>query len=265
MLTSFQRSMFVKLLQDKHTQWQQPETKNLYFKNLNTAPPKWAPKFGIERDNNGYFYLSDDLFAYCNLRNGLIIRIRKNWSETDWQCYTKLYQLSQQTGEFRIDIPLYREIVNVGGSNWEYAELQSPNGNYGKNADDDVFEWPELTNGLEPNSNITEEYKDQVFQYHKEFVDHAAIILKYASQVANEYNTGLPTNLCKPSTRYKDQNGYFWSDFDQDQWTSEKDIVLEYFLNIFEGTLYFAKVCGVLNEDHVSSTLEYARQKWTTI
>jgi hypothetical protein len=113
--------MFIQQLRDKHTQWQHPETKNIHFKNFKTAPAEWAPSFGIERDNNGYFYLSDNLFAYCNLRNGLIVRIRRHWSNDDWQCYTELHQLSQQTGEFRVDIPLYREVLNVGGSNWEYA------------------------------------------------------------------------------------------------------------------------------------------------
>jgi hypothetical protein len=265
MLTSFQRSMFIQQLRDKHTQWQLPETKEIYFKNFKTAPQEWAPSFGIERDSNGYFYLSDNLFAYCNLRNGLIVRMRKNWKETDWQCYTELYQLSKQTGEFRVDVPLYREVFNVGGSNWEYAELKSPLGDYGKNFNDDVFEWPELTNGLKPNASITDEYRQQVAQYHKDFVDQALIVLKYAVQVSEKYNVGLPINLCRPSTRYKDQNGYFWSDFDQDQWNTEKHNALEYFLNIFAGTLYFALACGVIDENKLNETLEYAREKWTTI
>lgn len=265
MLTSFQRSMFVKQLRDKQAQWKLPETKNVYFKNFQTDPYSLTPPCGIERDDNGYFYLSDNLFVYCNLRNGLIVRIKKDWSEKDWTCYSELYQISQQTGEFRIDIPLYREVINVDGSDWEYAELRSPNSEYGKNSDDDVFQWPELTNGLQQNNNITEEFKDQVAQYHRDFADQAAIVLKYAIDVSDKHNAGLPGNLCRPTTRYQDNLGYFWSDFDQDNWDQDKSSSLKYFLNMFAGTLGFAKTCGVIDDSRIHSTIEYARKKWTMI
>lgn len=265
MITSFQRSMFLQQLREKQSQWKLPATQNKYFNNFQTAPKNHAPSFGIERDQNGYFYLSDDLIAYCNLRNGLIVRIRKNWADKDWACYSELYKISQTSGDFRIDIPLYREITNVDGVKWEYAELQSPGNSYGKNSDDDVFEWPELTDGLVQNNNITDEYKDQVAQYYKDYVDQSSIILKYAVQISNKHGTGLPMNLCRPSTRYRDDVGYFWSDFDQDQWIISKVEALEFYLMILAGTVHFAKSCGVIDDSRIQSILTYAREKWTTI
>lgn len=265
MITSFQRSLFLQQLREKQSQWKLPATQNKYFNNFQTAPKHWAPSFGIERDQNGYYYLSNDIFAYCNLRNGLIIRLRKNWNEKDWLCYSELFQTSQSTGEFRIDVPLYKEIINVDGTSWEYAEFQSPSGDYGKNSDDDVFEWPELTDGLYQKNNITNEFKDQLVKYYKDFVDQSSIILKYAAQISDKHGVGLPLSLCKPSTRYKDNVGYFWSDFDQDQWSTDKVDALEHFLNVFTGTLYFAKACGVIDDARIDITLNYAREKWTMI
>lgn len=262
-MLAIQRNMFKKLLKDKHEYWKLPETKFVYLKNLKTAPQEIAPTFGVERDVNGYFYLSDNLIAYCNLKNGQIIRLWKDWSDKDWQCYNELFQAGLTNNEFRIDIPIFREIYNINGDNWEYAELQSPSQDYGKNSNDDVFEWPELTDGRYQNNNITEEYKDSVAQYHRDFVDHAAIILKHALQISTKHGVGLPLHLCRISTRYKDKDGYFWSDFDQDQWIVDQTTAINYYLAIFYGTLRFARVCGVLDDTRVENVFLYAREKWT--
>lgn len=265
MITSFQRSMIIKMLRDNINNWKLPETKRKFLNNLDTDPTGFTTPFGIKRDDNGYFYLSDELVAYCNLKNGQIIRIRKNWTEKDWECYTELYQAGEKNKEFRIDIPQHRQIVTIDGDNWEYAELQSPSQEYGKNSDDDVFTWPELTDGLYQKNNISEEYKDNIVQYYKDFVDQATVILNNAVQISNKHNVGLPKNLCRTSTRYKDKDGYFWSDFDQDQWIIDKDSAINYYLILFENTVYFAKICGVINNDRIENIITYARTQWTII
>jgi hypothetical protein len=264
MIPSYQRSIVVQQLRDKHAYWSTPANRLEFFNGFSSIS-EWTPTFGIERDDNGYYYMHDDLISYCNLRTGYVIRIRKNWKETDWKCYNDFYDVAKLTGEFRIDIPRYREIIEINGHGWEYAEYQSPNGEYGKNYNDDVFDWPELTDGLHPNENITEEFKDSVMQYHKDFADHSAVVLKHASQVAEKNNCGLPNNLARPTTRFKDSKGYFWSDFDQDMWATEKRSVLEYSFAIYEGSLYFAKKCGVLDDARIKQCLDYARTKWITI
>jgi hypothetical protein len=263
MLSSDQRSAMIQQLQSKYEYWKDPETKFLFFKGASTNPQ--IPEFAIERDNDGYFYLSNELLAYCNLRNGYICRMRKRWRTEDWECYNDLYRASENTKEFRIDIPLCRSIIAIDGDDWEYAELQSPGSDYGLNFNDDVFKWPELTDGMEPNKEITSSYQDQVADYYKEFVDGAYIIIKHADQIAKKYGVGLPKNLGRPSTRFKDSNGYFWSDFDQDEWEIEKEAAIVYHLTIFGGTLNFAKRCGVLDNIRVDEILQYAREKWTTI
>lgn len=263
MLSTFQRNLIIKKLQSKYEHWKNPETKFTFYKGMPTNSQ--IPNFGIERDESGYFYLSDNLIAYCNLLNGYVCRIRRNWSQQDWDCYTELYQLGKQNNLFRIDIPLYKQEVFLDNYQWEYAELQSPNMDYGRNYNDDVFSWPELTNGIQVNPNITEDFKDSVAVYYKEFADQTAEILTYAIQVSKKYDTGLPGRLCRPSTRFKDSDGYFWSDFDQDSWIHEKDEVINYALIIFEGSLQFAKVCGVLDDNRIKDCMDYVRAKWTTI
>lgn len=263
MLTSFQRSMFVKQLRDKQAQWKLPETKEKFYKNFSTNP--FIPSFGIDRDDNGYTYTSDNLVAYCNLRTGLIVRIRKEWNAKDWICYNELYQLGLSSGKFRIDVPLYKQEISVDGSSWEYAELQSPNKEYGVNFNDDVFTWPELIDGYIPNPKINDSFKDQVAVYYKEFIDQAFEIMAAAASIADKNNAGLPNNLIYPSTRFKDSVGHFWSDFDQNEWKYNKLDFAEHSVAILEGYLGFAQMCGCLDDSRLADCSTYARTKWTTI
>jgi hypothetical protein len=263
MLSSYQRSFIIKQLRSKYSYWKNPETKFLFFKGLPTNSQ--IPAFAIERDNNGYFYLSDELIAYCDLRNGYVCRMRKNWRAKDWECYKELYTIGQQTGRFRIDIPKHREEFTVDGSRWEYAELQSPNNDYGQNYNDDVFQWPELIDGYYPNEGIDDNCRDSVSQYFKDLIDQTAMVLYHASLIADKHNVGLPGTLCRPSTRFKDAQGYFWSDFDQNMWVERKNEVVQYALIILQGSLQFAKACGVLDDTRIEDCTNYAREKWTTI
>jgi len=263
MMLSFQRAIFIKELLDKLEYWMRPETKALFYKDFNTNPS--MPDMGIERNADGYFYLSDELISYCNLRNGYIIRIRKHWDLLDWTCYTQLYQKGLETKKFRIDIPIYREEILINNHVWEYAELQSPGNDYGQNFNNDIFEWPELINGIEPNPEIDDTLRDSVADYYKNFIDQAFEIMSAAAVIAENNNIGLPSNLVYPSTRFKDSVGHFWSDFDQTRWGIDKSLFITHSIGMLEGSLNFVKVCGVLDDSRVNSCLTYARSKWTTI
>jgi hypothetical protein len=260
MIPAFQRSIVQSELRNRHTSWQSPATKNKFFGSFITNPI--FEEFGIERNGNGYFYLSDNLFVYNDLKNGNIFRIKKGADPKSWDCYSELYQVSQKLQSFRIDQPLYRENIRIGDETWEYAELQSPGKDYGQNYNDDVFQWPELTDGMLQQNEITPDFKKSVEDYFKEFVDQSADIVREAVAIATKHNCGLPINLCRPSTRFKDSQGYFWSDFDQDEWTASSAELYSFSMTIFGGTLEFANRCGVLDQEQIAECVTYAGEKW---
>jgi hypothetical protein len=263
MTLNFQRAVVQQELKNKLSHWQQKDVQAGYTKGLVTNPS--IPNFGIERSSEGYYYLSDNLVSYCDLKNGKVYRIRKNYKANDWTCYQALHAKSVELGTFRLDAPLYKEEIGIVNEIWEYAELQSPGQNYGRNFNDDVFNWPEMTNGLTPNPNITDEFKNSVKDYFKEFVDQSFVIASEARKVAEQNNCGMPLDIAYPFNRYKDDAGYFWSDFDQYSWETSKD---EFVLNantIFGQAMLFAKVCGVLDDTRIAECVEYARNKWTLI
>jgi hypothetical protein len=263
MIPAFQRSILQNELRNQHANWQRPETKNKFFGSFETNP--FFEEFGIERNSTGYFYLSDNLIAFNDLTNGNIFRIKKGADPKSWDCYVELYQRSQELKSFRIDQPLFNGNILVGQETWEYVELQSPGRDYGQNYNDDVFLWPELTNGMVQQNEISDEFKKTVEDYFREFVDQSVIVIQEAVSIAKKNSCGLPMNLCRTSTRFKDNNGYFWSDFDQDEWNTSFTDFYSWSMTIFGGTLEFANRCGVLNREQVSSCLNYAGEKWKII
>lgn len=263
MISSFQRNLIQVELRKRLDQWRDPSYQSQAYAGLTVNPN--VTKFVTERDQDGYYYISGELIAYCNLRNGLIFRIRKNHFNKDWTCYTELAAKGTETGSFRIDTPLFSQAIETNDGTWEYAELQSPGNDYGQNFNDDVFSWPELTNGLTPNAGITEELKTQVADYFRAFVDQSFVITREAKLIAEKNGCGLPLYLCYIFNRYKDNTGYFWSDFDQYSWTNTKEVVVADALARLAEALVFGKTCGVLDDVKLGEVYQYAREKWAAI
>lgn len=262
MISSFQRNLIQVELRKRLDKWLDQSFRSEAYGNLPVSP---GPGFVTERDQDGYYLISDGLIAYCNLRNGLVFRLRKNFFAKDWVCYSDLAAKGQELGTFRIDTPLYKEEIETQDGIWEYAELQSPGNNYGHNFNNDVFSWPELTNGLTPSESIDDAVRSGVVTYFKDFVDQATVITHEAKLVAEKNGTGLPLDLCYIFNRYKDDTGYFWSDFDQQVWIQPLPAVIDDALGKLETALQFASTCGVLTTEQVREVILYARDKWATI
>lgn len=263
MISSFQRNLIQVELRKRLDQWRDPSYQSRAYAGLTVNPN--VTKFVTERDQDGYYYISSELVAYCNLRNGLIFRIRKNHFNKDWTCYTELAAKGTETGLFRIDTPLFSQTIETSDGTWEYAELQSPGNDYGQNFNDDVFSWPELTNGLTPNTSIDEDLKTQVADYYRAFVDQSLVITREAKLIAEKNGCGLPMYLCYIFNRYKDDTGYFWSDFDQYSWVNTKEAVVADALARLAEALIFGKTCGVLDDIKVEEVYQYARDTWQAI
>jgi hypothetical protein len=256
------REEIIQKLIEKSVWWFASDLRNSTYNNLETN--SFIPRFNTERDDNGYFYISDSLVSYCDLRTGKIFRIRRYWEEKDWNCYNQLYQKGLEQG-FRIDIPLHKEIVTVLENEWEYVELVSPGNDYGKNYNDDVFTWPELTDGLIPNTGIDDAFRQSVKEYYIEFVDQVTVIISAAKNIAIENMCGLPLGLSYIFNRYRDDQGFFWSDFDHFTWTRTGSDVLADSMLYLKGTLVFAVICGVITEQQGIEVENHAREKWAAI
>jgi len=270
MLQSYQRSIFQKELTDRLKYWLSPDSKTEFYKD---SPAK--PGLGIQRTSSGYYYLSSNLVFYCDLTNGLIVRIKRFLNSTDWNSYTDLYKISNEQNKFRMDIPLYRELITVfDGSRWEYVELKSPNNEYGKNLYDDLFSDSYKTLEEEKDSYLNDDWESSqasdsikfgAKELFEEYIDQFAIIAGIASSIAKKNNIGLPPGIASISALYRDTKGYFWSDFDHNTWNVTKNLLIDSALIELEGTTDFAEKAGLLDSVVRENLIKYAREKWTAI
>lgn len=253
------RTEIIQNLTQKAVQW---ATTDSTYSGLPSNPV--IPRFSTERDEDGYFHISNYLVSYCNLRNGEIFRIRRYAGANDWACYSQFYQKGVDL-DFRIDIPLYKENLDVNGEQWEYAELRSPGNEYGQNYNDDVFEWPELSDGAFQMSAIGDDQRDLVKSYYVEFIDEIRILIREAKVIANANGCGLPIGLAHIFNRYSDANGHFWSDFDHLSWNATDEAFLLEAMATLHGTLMFAMICGVLDMSRTTEIINYASETWQLI
>jgi hypothetical protein len=269
MLPNFQRSLFKKELLSRLKYWLSPESKNEFYKNI-----PFKPEMGIQRVDNGYYYLSNKLVSFSDLTNGLVVRMRSYKTTKDWDCYNDLYKQSLEKG-IRIDVPLYKEMITDHlGNTWEYAEIRSPENQYGSNLYDILFSDSHKTLEEEKDFYLTNDWQlpqasDGIKSSAKElfeiYIDQFVIVAGLASSIAEKNNSSLPLGIANMSTLYRDSNGYFWSDFDHNTWTTTKSNLISSALSDFESTTYFAEKSGLLDSVVRENLIKYAREKWTAI
>ena len=232
-------------LQATMEKWIAPGKIAGYYGNLELAPGQIP--FAIEKDSTGYYYIVSDGITYYNMIDGTIYRLRQTWAPHDWKCYNDLYALSVERGTFRIDKPLFQEVILYRGE-WEYSELQSPNGEYGANPNDDMFAW-----------------KFDSVEYLHEYIDQCVDTTNAIIDVANSNMCGVPAKACTISSRFRDSVGYFWSDIDLASWTGLGVSIKDTVMIEIVGITNFAHAKGYINLDDAKDVVTYAREKWKKI
>jgi len=264
MITAELRSTMIEKLKAKALEWKHSDPIARFYAGEEQTNPE-MPKFGIEKDENGYYYSTLTLVQYCDLTNGLIFRMRNNWLPQDWKCYNELWAKGNEQNSFRLDTPLHREVIDILDESWEYCELESPSKDYGTNFNDDVFSWPVLVNGVLKNPQITDRLKNSLVNYFKEFIDQSQWIYFQAKKIARNNECGIPMDLCDLCTRYKDTNGYFFSDVDHLNWNLDKEHFLLVSMSKLKGYLWFAVMCGMMDQERFEELSNYASESWSTI
>lgn len=252
-------------LKTKLSHWHSAEGQAKYINGIATNEGIFSNRFGIDAVSGGYYYLSDSLVGFYDMNTGNSIRIKKLTNgDTNWNCYNALYQKSL-TADFRIEAPGHREVISIDGQDWDYAEITSPNGEYGTTYEHDVFDWPPLTNGLTPNPLITAEQRAEHVALLKSNVDEVYKIYPHLVEIATANNAGLPSQLLNMSSIYRDSVGTFWSDINFDDWTipNEEDIFLQIYNQILAGSTLMARKCGMLTDAEAQSVVDYMNSKWS--
>lgn len=245
-IAALRRVYMLKELEKRVLSWADPAVQKNFVVYPNNP---MFPNFGIEREQNGFFYMSDDLVYYCDLTNGMINRIKKNFNFKDYKCYKELCDYAQSSGKFRIRTPIYREEVIVNNERYEYIELKTPNNEYGQSLNDSFF-----IENKTLNKETIQSYIDKLFE-----------LFESARNIAKANNCELNGGLIEPSNLYKDSAGYFWSNIDHWQWNISESALRSFSLDQINSMLFVAHKNNTIDEQQGYDLLNYARNKWTTI
>jgi len=250
-------------LKNKLSYWHSAEGQTRFINGVKTNEALIANRFGIDRVSGGYYYLSDNLVGFYDLSTGNSIRIKKLLNgDKDWNFFVQLYEKGL-VSDFRTEVPGHREVIEVDAQQWEYAELSSPNGEYGQNYEYNVFDWPPLTNGITPNVSITTEDRTDLKNYLKQNIDEFAKIIPHAAEIAVELESMLPLTMFNNSCIYRDSAGPFWSEIDLDNPSVEPEAAHVFYEHIFRSSLIIAEKCNMLTQSDVTDLMSYVQNKWS--
>lgn len=245
-IAALRRVYMLKELEKRVLSWADPNIQKNFVVYPNNP---MLPSFGIEREQNGFFYMSDDLVYYCDITNGKIDRVKKNFNIKEYECYKELCDYAQSSGKFRIRSPIHREEVILNNVRYEYVELKTPNSEYGQSLNESFFD-----ENKSLNKESIQDYIDRLFE-----------LLESARPIAKKHKCELSGGLIEPSNLYKDSKGYFWSNIDNWPWNISESALRAFSLDQINAMLFVAHNNSVIDEQQGYDLLNYARNKWTTI
>jgi hypothetical protein len=201
-------------------------------------------KYIWQYDNNGVFIWKD--FKSHFIRNdGYVFKLSKNFTHNDWKMHTSLYELSLTNNDFRIEIPVEMQLIDLNESTWQYSIVKRPTPYIGR----DYF--MDIADGLIDNEYITQ------------YIDEAFILLKYLKNLSKEHNSGLPSVRIPLTKRRRDEYGFYWYDFKQ--WDLPYDHFFKQNIQDLEGLLGYLKFNNLIHDVNIENTIIKAKDKWNIL
>lgn len=253
-------------LKQKLSFWHSAEGQAKFINEVPTNEVIFSKRFGIDTVSGGYYYLSDDLVGFFDTASGTSYRIRKLRTGSDdpaWNCFNDLYQASL-SADFNVETPIYREVLTIDGLPWDYAEIESPNSEYGRNYEYEIFDWPALTEGRYVNPTITDAQRAEHVALVKSNIDEIHKLFPHALSVAHNNGSGLPLSMANMSSIYRDSQTIFWSDLNFSDWNdmpASSEVFVQVMNKVLAGALVFGKQCGMINDSEIEEVLTYMNSK----
>lgn len=191
-----------------------------------------------EKTTNGTFLTKEDASIFFE-NTGKIYKLTSFYTNHDWDKHLELYNISQRTKDFRLDIPILHDYVEIENNLYLYTEVHRPSKRLGVTFFHNVI-----------NKKVDRDYFIN-------FIEHACVLLPYLRDISDK---GLPEiSLCVHKLMF-DQHGEYWGDFKN--WLLPWDKFLQTSISMARD---FSKNAGnILNID-LDDIEHIAREKWTKI
>jgi len=139
-----------------------------------------------------FLYRNDGINAvHFFTKDGQVHKITDRFTESDFDNLQRLYQLSQTSSNFRMDVPVSNELFVHNGRAYSYTVVERPNKEHGDRIFNKIF-----------NQTLT---SADLLQY----VDDVEILLTHLKSL----NCLLPDVGLDMVLQAKDSVGHYWTDF----------------------------------------------------
>lgn len=156
-------------------------------------------------------YLWRDITALFFNNDGRVFKLTTQWYDGDIEFHHRLYERTIIDANFRVEIPLHNELVDINGISFMYTIVKRPNNELGY----DDFEHVLKT------VVDTDYFIERVHQY--------SVLLTHIKYIHKKYTCQLPKIIPK---RTNDSIGIFWNDF------KECKVDLNFFISVSFTKLY---------------------------
>jgi hypothetical protein len=191
-----------------------------------------------ETKPNGTFLSKENASMFFE-NTGKIYKLTSFYTNHDWDKHLELYNISTSTQQFRIDIPILHNYVEIKNNLYLYTEIQRPSNRF----------------GITFFHHLLERKIDR--DYFLNFIDKGCIVLPYLRDISEK---GLPEiSLCVHKLMY-DQYGDYWCDFKH--WCISWDAFLSTSISMARD---FSKNTGKILNIDLDDIEHIAREKWMKI
>lgn len=249
----FIQNLRVSALLERFNHWSQRDNRVAFFNNLPLPEDNGRKLRSLDNIyivapwNDGYEEFFGTRLKYHELTTGKVFILRPHKDDNkDYVCYEQLYQASQLLNTFRINQPVFREIVTLGELQFEYMELVSPVSEAGSNASSQFLG----SMAFNPQSFV-------------DYVNESFEVLKAIKTITENNEVGFPEASCSIVDRYKDSQGYFYGEVLD--WDSSHDHWVNQNLEFMTGVFTALSLSGIITENELNSLIAQARAKWTQL
>jgi hypothetical protein len=236
-------------LLERFNYWNQRENRVAFFNNF-PLPEDHVPKlrllpntFIIAPLYDGYEEFLGTTMKYHELTTNKIFVLRPYTNNTEYKCYQELYQASVLLKTFRINEPIFREVVTIDSKQYEYFEFKAPTDKTGDNV------------------STTFLYGTPTIESIREYIAEAKELLSAAKAISLSNQTGFPETVCFSLNRFKDDIGYYYSECLD--WNSSFEDCIEDQVEWLGRVLSAFKFLNIFTETQIAATVAYARETWT--
>jgi hypothetical protein len=125
-------------------------------------------------------------------KDGKIYKLNEYYGDHDWDIWRELYVKAHETGEFRLEVPFYYQLIPVNGVNWAFSVSMPPGGELGTN----IYEtWMGASNGSE---------------FLNQLVFDIEALVKNLKPIVEKYNVGMSSRIFCPIIAWNNNGGRYF-------------------------------------------------------